>query len=52
MADYTLTDEPDAIVIGVSADGVSYVLQNEGRFRTSNSSFEVVMVGYAYFDVK
>ena len=45
MADYNLTDELDAMAFGVDADGVSYVLQDGGRFRTSNSSFEVVMVG-------
>ena len=51
MADYTLTAEPDAVAIGVSADGVSYVLQGGGGFRTSNSPFEVVMVGISIYYV-
>lgn len=44
MADYELADDPEAVVIGVDADGVSYLLQDGGEFTTSTSNFEVTMV--------
>ena len=44
-ADYSLSDDPDAMVIGVDSNGISYILQPEGEFTTSNSNFEVVNVG-------
>ncbi len=33
MADYALVDNPDAMVIGVDADGVSYILEDGGSKR-------------------
>lgn len=44
MADYTLSNNPDATVIGVDKDGNAYILEEEGRFTTSNSDFQVVNV--------
>ena len=44
MADYLLDDQPEAVVIGVDADGTSYVLEENGAFSTANGSFSVVEV--------
>jgi hypothetical protein len=43
-ADFLLADQPETMVIGVDADGVSYLLEEGGTFTTSNSSFSVVRV--------
>ena len=43
-ADYTLTDDADAVVIGVDGNGTSYILQPDGEFSTSMSNFEVTDV--------
>lgn len=44
MADYLLADNPDNVVIGVDADGLSYVLQPGGGFTVSTEDFSVVRV--------
>lgn len=44
MADYELTDQPEAMVFGVDADGVSYVLQPGGAFSVATEDFNVVLV--------
>lgn len=41
MADYALVDNPDAMVIGVDADGVSYILEDGGAFSSSSGAFQV-----------
>ena len=45
MADYALSSNPEAMVIGVDADGNSYVLEEGGSFSTSTDEFEVTKVG-------
>lgn len=44
MADYLLADNPEEVVIGVDADGISYVLQPGGAFATSTEDFSVFQV--------
>ena len=44
MADYELADQPQAMVFGVDADGLSYVLQPGGAFSVATGDINVVMV--------
>ena len=44
MADYSLDNDSDAVVIGVDAEGVSYILEPDGEFGTSTSDFQVINV--------
>lgn len=41
MADYLLPDNPEAVVIGVDADEMSYLLEDGGNFSSLMSTFEV-----------
>ena len=43
-ADYSLTDDADAVVIGVDGNRISYILQDDGAFSTSASNFEITNV--------
>ncbi len=44
-ADYTLSDDvADAMVIGVDGNGTSYILQEDGAFSVSNTSFNITDV--------
>lgn len=44
MADYQLTKEPDRIVLGVDASGVSYVLEPNGQFSTRTAEDDGVEI--------
>lgn len=44
-ADYSVPDDPDAVVMGVDGNGTAYLLEEDGLFTTLNmSNFEVVDV--------
>ena len=44
MADYFLPDDPEAVVIGVDADEMVYLLEEGGNFDSQESTFEVINV--------